>query len=80
MGGKVRTLRHSNSLSRSIFSTAGSLGVPKRGRSYAAGCRTKQMSANASPQKSAKARKRALPHKNRKQPGLKQPGLGTPKK
>ena len=30
-------------------------------------------------QKGAKERKRVLPHKNCKQPGLKQPGLGTPK-
>ena len=42
-----------------------------------------QKSANASPQKSAKGRKRAQKsakeRKNCKQPGLKQPGLGTPK-
>ena len=31
-------------------------------------------------QKGAKGRKRALPRKNCKQPGFKQPGLGTPKK
>ena len=38
-------------------------------------CKWAQKSTNASPQKSAKGRKRALPRKNCKQPGLKQPGV-----
>ena len=38
-----------------------------------------QLSAKERKRKSAKERKRALPLKICKQPGLKQPGLGTPK-
>ena len=41
------------------------------------GCKNTQRSANASSQKSAKGRKRALLHKDCKQPGLKQTGFGT---
>ena len=41
-------------------------------------CSSPQMSANESKRKSAKERKRALPRKHCKRPGLKQPGMGTP--
>ena len=50
--------------------------VPKRGHSKNAVGRRK--SANERKYKSAKVRKGALPRKNFKQPGLKQPRLGTP--
>ena len=61
--------------------------VPKRGHSKRGRMQTHanerkraQTQVRKRVQKSAKGRKRALPRKICKQPGLKQPGLGTPKK
>ena len=60
---------------------------PKISQKTAGSCRLGSVTLGASPlarpykRKSAKELKRALPHKNCKQPGLKrQPGLGTPKR
>ena len=50
----------------------------KRAQMSAKECKRKSAKERARVQKGAEERKRALPRKNCKQPGLKQPGLGTP--